>query len=49
VSARSEREQAAMKVWVDRQLAKATPFNERQKMLIRTAFAAERGEHRGAA
>ena len=49
MSALTEREQAEMSAWVARQLAKAKPFNERQKMLIRTAFAAERTEQRSAA
>ena len=49
MSARADREQAEMRAWVERRLANAKPFNERQKILIRTAFAAERGEQRGAA
>ena len=46
---RREAYEADKKAWIARQLETAPPLNERQKMLIQTAFAAARAEKRGTA
>jgi hypothetical protein len=46
---RQERYEADMEAWVAEQLKTAPPLNERQKMLIRSAFAAHRRDKAAAA
>ncbi|MEU2106424.1 hypothetical protein [Nocardia sp. NPDC019255] len=46
---RDERYEAAKREWIAEQLKNCPPLNDRQKQLIRTAFAAHRREQGEAA
>ncbi|MET9286480.1 hypothetical protein [Nocardia beijingensis] len=46
---RSEQYEARMAAWIAEQLATAPPLNERQRELIRSAFAADRRDKAAAA